>query len=173
MSRAQREVAPLKELDFGRFYERTARPLWSYVYRVTRRAADADDIVQDAFCRLLRADVGGLDDDELRRYVFRIAGNLMTDRWRRAERETSWLARLRGASHEKPDALPVEPMARELAALAPRDRALLWLAYVEEQNHQEIAGALGLARGSVKVLLSRARARLRRLLVAKGMTVVA
>jgi DNA-directed RNA polymerase specialized sigma24 family protein len=46
----------------------------------------------------------------------------------------------------------------------------LWLAYVEEHNHQEIASALGLARGSVKVLLSRARARLRKLLVTKGLT---
>ena len=48
-------------------------------------------------------------------------------------------------------------MSREFAELKPRDRALLWLAYVEEHNHQEIASALGLARGSVKVLLSRAR----------------
>jgi RNA polymerase sigma-70 factor (ECF subfamily) len=143
------------------------------VYRVTRSAADADDIVQDAFCRLLRANVGGLDDNELRRYVFRIAGNLMTDRWRRADRESSWLARLRGETQAVVGASPDELVARELAALAPRDRALLWLAYVEEQNHHEIAGALGLARGSVKVMLSRARARLRRLLVAKGLAVVA
>jgi len=46
----------------------------------------------------------------------------------------------------------------------------LWLAYVEEHNHQEIASALGIARGSVKVLLSRARAKLRKLLVTKGLT---
>jgi Sigma-70 region 2 len=44
---------------------------------VTRNAADADDIVQDAFCRLLRAEVDGLDGEALRRYLFRIAGNLM------------------------------------------------------------------------------------------------
>jgi len=41
---------------------------------------------------------------------------------------------------------------------------LLWLAYVEEDTHEEIADALGVKRGSVKVLLSRARARLRDLL---------
>jgi RNA polymerase sigma-70 factor, ECF subfamily len=141
------------------------------VYRVTRRAADADDIVQDAFCRLLRADMDNLEEGDLRRYVFRIASNLMADRWRRSERERSWLARLRG----EPPAAPTgtgdeEGLARELAELTPRDRALLWLAYVEEHNHQEIASALGLARGSVKVLLSRARARLRKLLVIKGVT---
>ena len=112
-----------------------------------------------------------LDDEELRRYVFRIAGNLMTDRWRRAEREMSWLDRLaRRASRRIPAVEPDDSVSREFAELKPRDRALLWLAYVEEHNHQEIASALGLARGSVKVLLSRARARLRKLLVTKGLT---
>ena len=47
-------------------------------------------------------------------------------------------------------------MSQEFNELKPRDRALLWLAYIEEHNHQEIASALGIARGSVKVLLSRA-----------------
>jgi RNA polymerase sigma-70 factor (ECF subfamily) len=138
---------------------------------VTRHAGDADDIVQDAFCRLLRADVGQLGDEDLRRYVFRIAGNLMTDRWRRAEREMSWLERLRHAPQPVDDPVPGDSVSREFAELTPRDRALLWLAYVEEHNHQEIASALGLARGSVKVLLSRARARLRKLLVTRGTTV--
>jgi RNA polymerase sigma-70 factor (ECF subfamily) len=127
--------------------------------------------VQDAFCRLLRADVGQLGEEDLRRYVFRIAGNLMTDRWRRAERERSWLDRLRRTTQEPAVAVPEDSVSREFAELTPRDRALLWLAYVEEHNHQEIAGALGLARGSVKVLLSRARARLRKLLVTRGTTV--
>jgi RNA polymerase sigma-70 factor, ECF subfamily len=137
---------------------------------VTGSAADADDIVQDAFCRLLRAEVDGLDREALRRYLFRIAGNLMADRWRRSAREASWLARLRGEHRTSPAGVDSEGIGRELAKLTPRDRALLWLAYVEEHNHEEIASALGLARGSVKVLLSRARARLRRLLVTRGVT---
>jgi len=137
---------------------------------VIRHPGDADDIVQDAFCRLLRADVGTLNDEELRRYVFRIAGNLMTDRWRKAERETSWLDRLRGEPQFDPGEAPDDSVSREFNELKPRDRALLWLAYVEEHNHQEIASALGIARGSVKVLLSRARAKLRKLLVTKGLT---
>ena len=137
---------------------------------MTRHAGDADDIVQDAFCRLLRADVEGLNDEELRRYVFRIAGNLMTDRWRRTERETSWLDRLRGEPQFDPGDAPDDSVSREFNELKPRDRAILWLAYVEEHNHQEIASALGVARGSVKVLLSRARGKLRKLLVTKGLT---
>ena len=144
--------------------------MWAYVYRVIRHAGDADDIVQDAFCRLLRADVGSLNDEELRRYVFRIAGNLMTDRWRKAERESSWIDRLRGEPQFDPGEAPDDSVSREFNELKPRDRSLLWLAYVEEHNHQEIASALGIARGSVKVLLSRARAKLKKLLVTKGLT---
>jgi len=156
----------MDQTAFGDFYRRTSRSLWSYVYRVTGNAADADDIVQDAFCRLLR---GGPDADEeqRRRYLFRIAGNLVVDRWRRQERAADAARR-----HVPPPlashASSHEDVARTFARLAPRERALLWLAYVEGHGHNEIAAALGLARHSVKVLLFRARKRLRDLLEAEG-----
>ena len=158
------------ELAFGEFYNRHARALWSYVYRVNGNAADADDIVQDAFCRVLSAGLPDLQDEDRRRYLFRVAGNLMTDRWRRTQREQSWLARLRPPPPEPPPAGHDESVARTFAALKPRERALLWLAYVEQQDHQQIAESLNLAHGSVKVLLSRARSRLRDLLSSARMT---
>ena len=58
----------------------------------------------------------------------------MTDRWRRAERETSWLDRLRGEPHFDPGDAPDDSVSQEFNELKPRDRALLWLAYVEEQK---------------------------------------
>jgi RNA polymerase sigma-70 factor (ECF subfamily) len=163
-------VARLDERAFAACYQRDSRALWSYLYRVTGKAADADDLAQEAFCRLLQADVGGLGDGELRRYMFRIAGNLLADRWRRAAQEASWLDRLRGSTDAHVDPEYDDSVAREFAALKPRERALLWLAYVEGESHEEIAAALGLSRGSIKVLLSRARSRLRDLLAAKGLT---
>ena len=158
----------MDQTAFGDFYRRTSRSLWSYVYRVTGNAADADDIVQDAFCRLLR---GGPDTDEeqRRRYLFRIASNLVVDRWRRQER-TADAARRHVPPPVASDASGHEDVARTFARLAPRERALLWLAYVEGQSHNEIAEALGLARDSVKVLLFRARKRLRDLLEAESIT---
>lgn len=163
-------MARLDERAFASCYERNGRSLWSYLYRVTGRASDADDIVQEAFCRLLQANVGSLGDEELRRYVFRIASNLVSDRWRRAKQEESWLSRLRGGAEPQTDPDYDDSVSREFAALKPRERALLWLAYVEGESHEDIARALGLSRGSVKVLLSRARGRLRNLLSAKGLT---
>jgi len=157
-------VPPLTEAAFGDFYRRDARAVWTYVYRATGNAADADDIVQEAFVRMLRADVGAFGEEDLRRYVFRVAGNLMADRWRRSRRERPSIVHEAAAASSRTDVSEALDVTRTFAALKPRERALLWLAYVEEDTHEEIADALGVKRGSVKVLLSRARARLRDLL---------
>ena len=155
----------LTEHAFGEFYQRHSRAVWTYVYRVTNDAADADDIVQEAFLRLFQADITLSDDEGLRRYVFRVAGNLIADRWRR---------RVRDARHTMPAKVESDSatrdfdVARVFSELKPRERALLWLAYVEGGSHQDIAASLRVGRNSVKVLLSRARARLRDLLAARG-----
>jgi len=44
-----------------------------------------------------------------------------------------------------------DEVTRTFAQLKPRDRALLWLAYVEEQDHRQVAATLGVRPGSVKV----------------------
>lgn len=162
-------VSRLDEAAFTAFYERSARALWAYVYRMTSSATDADDIVQESFCRLLRAGPTDGDEERWRRYLYRVGSNLVVDRWRkrdREERDTSGPlpAALERASDTDRD------VARAFATLRPRERALLWLAYVEEETHDEIAGALGLGRHSVKVLLFRAKRRLRDLLISKGVT---
>ena len=155
----------LTEHAFGEFYQRHTRAVWRYVYRVTNDASDADDIVQEAFLRLFQVDVLPADDEGMRRYLFRVAGNLIADRWRR---------RTRDERHARAPAESSEPETRDMdvarifSELKPRERALLWLAYVEDNTHADIAQSLRLGRGSIKVLLSRARARLRDLLTARG-----
>ena len=62
-----------------------------------------------------------------------------------------------------------EGVARLFEQLTARERALLWLAYVEGESHEEIAVSLGLGRRSIKVLLFRAKRRLRDLLKSRGM----
>lgn len=154
------------EQALGEFYERNARDVWTYAYRVTGNAADADDIVQEAFLRLFKTERLPDDDEELRRYVFRVAGNLMADRWRQRGRDE------RAAVAEPEADVPRDAdldVVRTFSELKRRERALLWLAYVEGDSHAEIAASLRLGRDSVKVLLSRARAHLRDLLVARGL----
>jgi RNA polymerase sigma-70 factor (ECF subfamily) len=159
------EAALLGEAAFERLYAQAARPLWSYLYRVLGNAAQAEDLVQDAFLRLLKAPVGRLDADAQRAYLFRIAGNLAVDAFRSGRRE----ARAHDVvEREQPHAAaPAErdiDTARGFAALEPRERALLWMAYVEGAPHQDIASSLQVKTASVKVLLFRARKRLAGLL---------
>jgi RNA polymerase sigma-70 factor (ECF subfamily) len=156
----------LTEHAFGEFYQRHVRAVWKYVYRVTGNAADADDIAQEAFLRLFQVDDLPSDDEGLRRYVFRVAGNLIADRWRKRVRDERHAAAQAEEAHPQQRDIDV---ARVFGELKPRERALLWLAYVEGDTHAEIGASLRLARGSVKVMLSRARVRLRDLLAARGL----
>src|SRR5512143_3970358 len=68
---------------FAGFYQRTARPLWAYLARVSGNHALADDLMQESYLRFLCA--ARLEDGEVscRRYLFQIATNLMRDHWRR------------------------------------------------------------------------------------------
>ncbi len=63
---------------------------------------------------------------------------------------------------------PILPLAWMFAAtlrqLKPRERELLWLAYVEGMNHDEIAAATGLRPLSIRILLFRARRKAAQLL---------
>ena len=155
----------MTEEAFRAFYERTARPLWAYLARATGEPHTADDLLQDAYYRLLRATVTFDDDAHRRNYLFRIATNLVRDRHRRPSREvalpddesaTAALVRRRraGAVRARQD------VGRALDALRPRDRDLLWLAYTQGLSHAEMARTLGVKTASVKLLLFRARTRL-------------
>jgi RNA polymerase sigma-70 factor (ECF subfamily) len=149
----------LDERAFHDLYDRTAAPLHAYVARTLGRMTDAEDIVQEAYLRLLRTPVPGHDTRALRAYLFRIASRLVIDRWRSDTRETSDVPERQAPA--------VDPVVRldvrqALARLTPRERQLIWLAHVEGADHREIATALDLRAGSVRVLLWRTRRKLAR-----------
>ena len=156
----------MDEESFRAFYERTARPVWAYLTRVTGDAQAADDLLQETYYRFLRADVRWDSEAHRRAYLFRIATNLARDRYRRAR--TSPTVPL--GDRDVPDGRDAEARDRRadldkaLRRLKPRERALLWLAYGVGQPHAEIAETLGVKTGSVKPLLFRARRRLADLL---------
>lgn len=172
--------ALMDEASFQAFYRRHGRALWSYLCRMVGNQAHADDIVQEAFCKFLVAPVGALDEAAQRAYLFRIATNLVIDQWRKRTREQQALDQFAPAFTPAPAAstaagaaqegqgLSID-MARTFAELKPRERALLWLAYVEGSEHDEIASSLGLKPKSIRVLLFRARHRLAGLLKKKGL----
>lgn len=156
------EARPLTEAEFEAFHARTCQPLWAYLRRIAGDPAQADDVLQESYLRLLRhPPAPDRDERERKAYLFQIATNLMRDRWRARERERSALERLLSLwpSRSEPAGVSLD-MEAALDRLPPRDRALLWLAYVEGYDHREIAKVLGLQEGSVRVILFRARKKL-------------
>lgn len=161
---------PMDETRFEAFYRKTAGSLWSYLHRMTGDAAAADDLLQKAFFRLIRANPSVASEEHLRRWLYRTATNLALDHFRETKRDQRRDAALPAASAVSPDKRELRhDMMKTFAELKPRERALLWLAHVEESDHEEIGEALGVQAKSVKVLLFRARKRLAQLLAKKGL----
>lgn len=150
----------LDEAEFRAFYDETAGRLRAYLRRSVPPEG-VDDALQEAYLRLLRTPHVTLPRDERRAYLYRIAANLANDAWR-ARRK----APIGGGT--SPDDLPAHAapagtgidVTRALDRLRVQERTMLWLAYVEQASHREIAAALEVKEGSVRVLLSRARHKL-------------
>ena len=158
---------PMDHDEFAAFHQRTFRPLRAYLARVSGDSALADDLLQEAYLRFLGAKVpdGGV---ACRRYLFRIASNLLRDHWRKRRPfvpldelpESQDYARFDHS--DRMDAETV--LAPAFSRMRPRERQLLWLAYAEGATHREISEVTGLRETSIRLLLFRARGKLAGLL---------
>ena len=101
-----------------------------------------------------------------RRYLFRIATNLLHDHWRRPR--TSSIDELPETLFTEGDGSAASDahvmLGPAMTQMRPRDRQLLWLAYAEDYTHSEIAEITGLKSTSIRLLLFRARRKVARLL---------
>ena len=159
----------MDEDTFRAFYERTARGVWAYLARVTGDRQLADDLLQEAYYRFLRANATHDTETHRRNSLYRIATNLARDARRKSlVRSGTILAgddiESAPSLHQSGDAERIADCNRAMSQLQPRERAMLWLAYAEGASHREIAAVLGLSPGSLKPLLFRARRRLAALL---------
>jgi RNA polymerase sigma-70 factor (ECF subfamily) len=158
---APRAAEPPMDSDaFAGFYERSAQSLWAYLARVSGDAALAYLCASRPAANLAEGEVAG------RRYLFRIATNLLRDYWRKPraasieEIPEEFLATSNSSAQADSRAM----LGSALALMRPRDRQLLWLAHAEGYSHKEIAEVTGLATASIRLLLFRARRKIARLL---------
>lgn len=160
---------PLNADDFEAVYARTMRPLRAYLFRLGGDLALADDVMQDAYLRFLGMDPGRRSAFPERPLLFRIATNLMYDHFRRARREERARSLWPWRDERTPPSGAGGDLAQAFGTLNERERALLWLAYVEGWRHDEMAACLGVKPGSVRVMLFRAKTALARLLGQRGL----
>jgi RNA polymerase sigma-70 factor (ECF subfamily) len=166
---AEDALAVMGDDEFRAFYERTARPLWAYLSRISGAPHKADDFLQEAFYRFYRAPKRYESEAHRRNSLFQIATNLVRDAARRGKRYEE--VPLAGEESPSAGAMPKSEspetevamrtdVARAMQQLEPAQRELLWLAYAQGSSHEEIAEILGLRAVSVRTLLLRARRKL-------------
>ncbi len=169
---AEREVA---EPDLPALVREHSPLLFRVALSVVRNSAEAEDIVQDVFLRVLQKQHQLAAVVEVRPWLVRIAWNLALDRRRRIRPEQmdeAFAAALTSAALPADQALAeARRMAQVLAAierLPAKERQALLLTAMDELSTAEIAAILGKTESGVRALLFRARARLRHRLADGG-----
>ncbi len=144
--------------EFADLYERHYATVYRTALRVTGNAADAEDVLQTVFLRLLNQDGG---QDFLRTpeaYFRRAATNAAVDLLRKKviHAETpldhAWTLKAK----ESP-ALLKEQLRRAIAALNQDDAMIFLLRYVEGMSNGELAEMFGQDKNSIAVRLHRIR----------------
>ena len=132
--------------------------------------ASADDLVQDTLERAwakLHLDRRGTD---LRAWLFTVMHNVHVNKVRATrvtdtlEDELPELAQRASQG----DALLVRDLDRAIAQLPAEQRAVLLLVTLEEMSYEEVARAVGIPIGTVMSRLSRAREKLRMMMLGQG-----
>ncbi|HEX3094253.1 MAG TPA: RNA polymerase sigma factor [Candidatus Angelobacter sp.] len=152
--------------DFEAFYLLTARTLHGYLCRIAGDSATADEVLQETYIRMLNAPP--MDELPRKAYLYKTATNLLRDRWRKQKREQKLWEMSEFTEHVHQNFnLPLD-MASVFDRLSAQERAILWLAHVEEMSHKEISAILGVKEKSVRVMVFRAREKAKELLTQSG-----
>lgn len=169
-------------------YHRYKRRVYALAVRIVG-AMDAEEVAQEAFIRIFRGLEKFRGDAALSTWIYRLAVNAaLSHRARRANGAASQLE-VRDGSGTLPDGADgvvlsaAEPahgdavlrarLERALGKLPTGYRTVIVLHDVEGLEHEEVASILGCHVGTSKSQLHKARARLREILAAEGITAAA
>jgi RNA polymerase sigma-70 factor (ECF subfamily) len=158
---------PMPE-DFERIFNENHALVYRVAYRITGNNEDAEDVLQTLFLRLLRREVLPDMERNPKAYMHRAAINIALDIVKLRARNVS-TGNLEDQIHDgsapgdRMPAFRVQDWLRDaLGELNPKDAEIFVLKHIEGYDNTEIAQMLGTSRGTVAVLLFRARSRLKK-----------
>lgn len=162
---AEIEPAASREPTFELFFEDQHARFLRALYLLCGDAAEAEDLMQDAFLKVWeRWDrVSGMDDPE--GYLFRTGMNLWRSRGRRAARAARKLVSFRRDldSHDPMSAVDDHDVVmRALASLPPRQRAAVVVTELLDYSSGDAARILGVRASTVRALSTQGRAAMKR-----------
>jgi RNA polymerase sigma-70 factor, ECF subfamily len=166
---ARGEEAAAREARFAALVERQSRFVYRVAYAIVRNAHDSEDVVQETFLKLYRGGAWeGMRDDKA--FLARTAWRIAVDKLPKA-RIQSLSQDLQSRDRQSPEDAAVTAdwsaaVHRLVDALPEELRQPLALAAVEELNSREIAQVMGIAEGTVRTRIMRARQILKQKLAA-------
>jgi RNA polymerase sigma-70 factor (ECF subfamily) len=135
--------------------------VFRYLNRVVGRAETAQDLTQEVFLRVTRAQVPDADASGHRAWVFKIARNLLLNHLRDGSRHGQAVMLTDGAATAVATQELGLAIRQALASLADVDRDVFLLRESAGLSYEEIAGACDLTVEAVRGRLRRAREQLR------------
>lgn len=152
---------------FGVLYERYLGPARRMAQRLVTTPAEQEDLVAEAFARVLGVlRRGGGPDDELRAYLRMTLRNLAVTNFRRGGHVSPHanVPEARGAPDDDPviERWNSDLAAKAFATLPERWRVVLWHTAIEKKSPSEVARLLGMRPNAAAALAYRAREGLRK-----------
>lgn len=151
------EGSPPTSNPLAAIFEQHHGLVFRTAYRITGNAADAEDVLQTVFLRLLRQQEPDMRQPEsyLRRAAINVSLDVLRDRGHHAElpEQTPAAASTDDLRHS---------LGQALAHLDPKHAEMFILRYFEGHSNAEIAAALGVSSLLVAVTLHRTRAKLQK-----------
>lgn len=162
--------------SFGQLLGRHRGPVVSYVYRLVRDAALAEDLAQEVFLRVYQARHRWKPDARFTTWLYRIATNLALNAVRDSRRTALPAASADGEGEDEAarlaDPKPIadaqmiasereRTIRQAVEALPEKQRAAVLLHKYQDVDYHQIARVLGVSESAVKSLLFRAYETLR------------
>jgi RNA polymerase sigma-70 factor, ECF subfamily len=147
-------------------YDTHVEQIYRLAFRLTGAEHLARDVTQDTFVRAFNSLDGFRGDSAFGTWLHSIAVSLSLNEIRRQKREHTRSAPLEDATMLAESATRSDPLLRERLKQAVNDlpegcRTVFMMHDAEGYTHEEIAAALGVAVGTSKAQLARARGKLR------------
>lgn len=171
MDQVARGDRSTRNAAFHELVDRHQDRVHAICHRYFRDPTDAEDATQETFLTVLRRAGTFRGEAQVSTWMYRVAVNTCHDMARRRARrpqtpvqDIGLVSDLQGETHsdeDELDALALSDVLREaLATLDEETRGLLVLCAVEEVPYAEVAATYGIAVGTVKSRVHRARAKL-------------
>ena len=146
-------------------FQRHHRPLFGFLFHMTRHREASEDLLQNVFYRMLRSRHTFTGEGDFKTWMYCIARNVVKDHLKKSRRDpdsydTADLAEkivaATRADEQLERKLEAKALQKALTALSPENREVLILSRFQDLRHEEIAQVLDISVGAVKVRIHRA-----------------